>query len=209
MIIPPLEIIEIDDSAEEEEELVAANGALSEILEIQNVLNSTTDVSDPVKNDTPESDVPMKNDRIFLNYDLNEENEVTVQFCEICDEELERGPKAYGLHMLTHNPLDPKPFKCPQCNEKFSHAHKYKIHRSEEERNLHEMKNKEYLTKVRPFQCKPCHRRFKDERAIESHIENYHNGVKPHPRARILKRKSTPISYFNFSEGNDPRANHH
>lgn len=40
--------------------------------------------------------------------------------CEICGKDFKKSVKRFGSHMRTHNPLDPMPYKCTQCDERFA-----------------------------------------------------------------------------------------
>lgn len=48
--------------------------------------------------------------------------------CQICGKDCKKSVKKFGLHMRTHNPLDPTPYKCTHCDERFSNKKKARAH---------------------------------------------------------------------------------
>lgn len=106
--------------------------------------------------------------------------------CNICGDGIPKGVKALGLHMLKHNPFDPKPYKCPDCDRKFAEIRKVHTHI----RSAHEDPND--LPSWKKFQCEFCERRYKREEHLLLHIDHVHSSelvvdVQQKPKTNHIK----------------------
>lgn len=98
-------------------------------------------------------------------------SETRDKFCEICGHSFKTREMLIKHHRIHFR----GPFTCPVCQEVFNFKAGYDHHFKIKHQKPHESDAKP-VPKVRHYECKICHKQYKNLKSLKNHEENHAKG---------------------------------
>lgn len=156
-------LCKISTERNNESESIAIEHELpNEDIKNEDFIPSEDDVMESSDEYSSEEEIKQKKEKT-----QDRKNKKVTRVCEICGKQIVNGPKAYELHLLSHDPSNPKLYECSFCDRQFRVKKSLIQHQ-----NIHE--------NIKPYNCQYCEETFFNNQAKLHHERRIHTFHKPY-----------------------------